>query len=143
MRDAEPYRHIGVADVHAEEREGLSCDECDAYTDNKRAELYDNFRDEWGYLTFGSVPGGASVARPGGGRGYGDTPKQHERNFNKGLDDYAANRKAGLITGTNKGATEKAYKKAERNERLAKKYKSGDLDAKGIELKPDLVKQIL
>ncbi|WP_461521042.1 hypothetical protein [Porticoccus sp.] len=128
--------------MHEEEREGLTCDDCDAFTDAKRRELYSNYRDEWGYLTFGSVPGGASVARPGGGRGYGDTPKEHQKNFDQGLYDFEANRKEGLLTGTNKGATEKAYKKAERNERLKKKYKSGDLDAKGIELGPDIVKQI-
>lgn len=138
----EPYAHIGVADVHEEERPGLTCDDCDAYLEGRRALLSSNYHDHWSGLSFSSVPGGASVARPGGGRGTGLTPKEHIKDFDDGLHEYKDNKKAGLQAGTKKGSVEKAYKKAERNERVRNRYERGDLHAQGIELSESVARDI-
>ncbi len=112
----------------------MTCDDCQSYLAAKADLLATNYDENFAGLSFASVPGGASVARPGGKRGEGQTRAEHLKEFEKGMDTYRDNKKAGLKSGTYRGALEKATKKAERNERLRKKHLSGDLDAKGITL---------
>lgn len=135
---AEAYAHVGVADVHEDEREGLTCDDCQYHLAVKADLLATNYDAHWAGLSFASVPGGASVARPGGGRGEGPTRAQHLKQFEKGLDTYRDNKKAGLRTGTGHGALKTATERAERDARLVKKHQSGDLDARGITLEKPL-----
>lgn len=142
---AEAYAHIGVSDppVHEDEREGLTCDDCDAHMAAVRAKHEENFAENWAGLMFTSVPGGASVARMDGTKGAGKTAKESRKHFEKGMDDYRTEKKAGLApTSTNVGGVEKAYKKAERNERLRVKHERGTLQDKGIFLEKPL-KQII
>lgn len=58
------------------------------------------------------------------------------------MNEFIDNKKAGLTAGTVKGSVEKAYKRAERDERLKKKHERGILQDKGIHLEKPLLKQI-
>lgn len=144
LADREPYAHIGVGNppVHEEERGGLTCDDCDAHKAAVRERHARNFDEHWSGVLFTSVPGGASVARMGGGRGTGITAIEHRKEFEGGMNEFIDNKKAGLTAGTTKGSVEKEYKRLERNERLVRKHRDGKLQDKGIFLESGLKQQI-
>ena len=126
---SEPYAHVGVADVHDEERPGLTCADCKAYSAAKLDALDDNYRKHWAGLSFASVPGGASGARRGG-----ETYAQRTRRFDKDMNTYREARRNGLRPEqTNVKAVEKAEKNEYARDRIDQAVRDGKITVEAKE----------
>jgi hypothetical protein len=113
---------------------------CDEYAAWKRGAMVQNFEEHWAGLLFTSVPGGATVNLPGGKRGAGLTAKQDRKQFEAGMYGFEDRLKSGVEPeGTTVAALNRQEKRAESFARAEKKYKSGELDARGIHLTPKTV----
>lgn len=118
---SEPYAHVGIADVHDDERPGLTCDDCQAHGAEKAYMLQDNYMEHWAGVGFAAVPGGASGPRYGG-----RTWSEHIKKFDGDLTSYREARRNGLRPEqTNKKAVERAEKKEYSRERVDRAIADG------------------
>ena len=112
---------------HQDWRPGSGCDECQRLLRDRRQGAVSP---DFSGALFGVVPGGAA-----------DTPAvQYQRNFGKGLDEYASARKAGLRpVSTEKGGVERTEKMMESQARALKKL-GGDMDTSKLRVHPGVTR---
>ena len=133
---SDPIEHLGrgTPSVHEDWRLGLTCDMCDAYTEAVRLMHLQNFNDNWAGMTFASVPGGASVARLGGGKGTANmTASQSQKHFDRDLDSYREAKKHGLKPErSDRKAVYEAEARAESHDRVKTKANKGMYELGGL-----------
>lgn len=140
MLKPEPIEHIGrgTPPVHSDWRLGVTCDMCDTYQAGVRYLHEKNFEDNWAGISFASVPGGASVARLGGGKGPGKmTPMESQKHFDRDLDSYREAKKHGMRPErSDQKAVYEAEARAESHDRVKRKADKGMYELGGLKFGP-------
>jgi len=105
-----------------------TCEQCQERSAANGRAIRKNFEDNWANLGFMSVPGGASVARLGGGAGSGLTPSQSQRKFDGDLDAYRSSKAGGLQPEqSTKESVEKVERRVESHDRVMDQHAKGNL----------------